>query len=91
MDPTPQEIQQLAINIATSLCTGAESPLDGNEAKIAEAVAEAISRNFAVEKAIQRQAERTLDELGSNTAGMDKAKLLNGIRDRLAKERGFVL
>ena len=54
-------------------------------------MATAIVANFKTEAEIERQARKKLESLGRETDGMDHAKLLQGIRQHLAKERGFVL
>ena len=39
----------------------------------------------------EREVERTLVTLGGTAAGMDKHKLISGLRERIAKKHGFVL
>jgi hypothetical protein len=63
----------------------------GNSDIVAEVVGGAIRENFRIEEEIDRAADSALKQLGSEVFGMDKGKLLAGIRERLAKQRGFVL
>src|SRR5439155_207841 len=60
-------------------------------AEIDKRVFEALRTNFQEEAAIERDAERILDENKRQTVGMDQRTLLVKIKERLARERGFVL
>jgi hypothetical protein len=84
-------IQRLAIQIATDLCREDPPAVRGEMAKVAAAVANAIAQNFAQEAAIRREAEEALRKIGHQGPTMDADKLLQGISERLAKQRGFVL
>ena len=77
--------------IARELCMGTDTPVEGDLQAVARAVGEAIQTDFQTEEQINAEAERTLDELGSSATGMDRGKLLAGIRARIAQQRGFVL
>ena len=68
-----------------------DAPLAGNPRIIARLVEETVRDNFRVEEEIEREVERTLVTLGGTAAGMDKQKLISGLRERIAKKRGFVL
>ncbi len=94
------DIQKLAIAIATDLCREDPPAVRGEMAKVAAAVANAIAQNFAAEAAIRREAETALHKMtreGLGQAGrqgpqqLDEAKLFQGICDRIAKQKGFVL
>jgi len=50
-----------------------------------------LRANFQEEAAIQREAERILEENKRQTTGMDQRTLLLKIKEKLARERGFVL
>lgn len=84
-------IRRLAALVARHLLSGKEAPVSGDPSVLAAAVATAIVANFKTEAEIERQARKKLESLGRETDGMDHAKLLQGIRQHLAKERGFVL
>jgi hypothetical protein len=84
-------IQKLAISIATDLCREDPPAVKGDMAKVAAAVANAIAQNFAQESAIRREAEDALAKLGRQAPTMDPDKLLQGICERIAKQKGFVL
>jgi hypothetical protein len=83
-------IEKAAIEIAAAL-TSVEAPaVEAEPGALAELIAAAIKTNFEEEAAITRQAETTLASLPS-TVGMDQGKLLAGIKERIAKQRNFVL
>lgn len=88
---TREDIQHLAIAIATDLCREDPPAVRGEMAKVAAAAANAIVRNFSEEAAIRREAEAALAKLGPQGPTMDRDKLLAGLVDRLAKQKGFVL
>ena len=47
--------------------------------------------NMLEEQRIEEEAERVFDKLGRQAQGMDQRKIIMGIKDRLAKEKGFSL
>lgn len=85
------EIQRLAIAIATDLCREDPPAVRGEMARVAAAAANAIATNFAQEGAIRREAEEALQKMGRQPASIDPAKLFQGLCDRIAKQKGFVL
>lgn len=85
------DIQRLAIQIATDLCREDPPAVKGDMAKVAAAVANAIAVNFAQEAAIRQEAEKALAQLGRQGPTIDPAKLFQGLCDRIAKTKGFVL
>jgi hypothetical protein len=85
------DIQKLAISIATDLCREDPPAVRGEMSKVAAAVANAIAANFAAEAAIRREAEQALQQLGRQGPQIDPAKLFQGICERIAKQKGFVL
>ncbi len=86
----PSGIEQVAAEIAVALTAADDPAVEGDRAALTSLLAEIIKANFDEEAAIAREAERTLESLPS-TAGMDKGKLLAGLKERIAKQRGFVL
>ena len=60
-----------------------------------EGIAKAIAGDISREQALERDAERLLNEtiagLGRAAADIDQRKMLRMIKDRLAKERKIVL
>ena len=61
------------------------------EKAIAERIRRLIVDNLRAEEALEEEAERMAAKLGRQGLGMDQHKLIEGIKQRLAKERGFTL
>jgi len=85
------DLAALAKAIAADLTDGDGSPVLGDPDIVAQAVERGIRANFEAEAEIEREAEQALAGLGSSAVGMDRHKLLAGLRERLAKQKGFVL
>ncbi len=86
-----EDIQKLAIQIATDLCREDPPAIKGDMAKVAAAAANAIARNFATEAEIRREAEAALAQMGRQAPHLDPNKLMAGLCERIAKQKGFVL
>jgi hypothetical protein len=92
MPPTePDDIGRLATAIASELAGSPDSPVEGGPQVVAQVIDAVLRENFRIEEQILREAEKTLADLGAAASGMDRRKLLGGIRERIAKKRGFVL
>ena len=91
--PTRDEIQRLAIAIAIDVCREDPPAVKGEMNKVAAAAANAIAANFAAEASIRREAEEALARLskGRPDPTLDHNKLMTGLCDRLAKQKGFIL
>lgn len=50
-----------------------------------------LIENLRAEEALEAEAEQVAQKLGRQADGMDLRKLVEGIKARLAKERGFTL
>lgn len=61
------------------------------EKQLAERIARLIIDNLRAEQELEEEAERAATKLGRQALGMDQRKLIEGIKARLAKERGFIL
>jgi hypothetical protein len=86
-----RELEDLATALAAKLCSGASPAVSGDANHVARTISRVLAANFAQAEEIEREARRTLERLGTETAGLDKGALLAGIRQRLAKQKGFVL
>jgi hypothetical protein len=62
-----------------------------DEKQLAARVSGLLLDNLRAEEALEEEAERMAAKLGRQVMGMDQRKLLDGIKARLAKERGFIL
>jgi hypothetical protein len=67
----------------------------GERAAVVAGIAGALSKNFAAEQKLERDAEKLLDEtldaMGSGAAQIDRRRMLKMVKDKLAKERNIVL
>lgn len=86
-----RDIDSLASALAADLCGGNEPAVVGNAAEAARLIALAIERNFKTAAEVDREVDMQMKQLGSQTAGMDVAKIRAGLRARIAKQKGFVL
>src|SRR5262249_38692070 len=88
---TREDIQRLAISIATHPCREDPPAVRGDMGKVAAAAANAIAHNFATEAQIRREAEAAMAKMGRQGPEIDPARLLQGLAERIAKQKGFVL
>jgi hypothetical protein len=86
-----RDFDALAAAIADDLCGLPGAPATGNPQALTRVIADAIRENFRLEEEVEREAERALSALGSSASGMDQHKLIAGLRERIAKKKGFVL
>jgi hypothetical protein len=89
--PTDRNLHHAAHRIVEAfvearLVASKQAPAD-----VENKVFDALRGNFLKEAAIEREAERILEANRRQTAGMDQRTLLLKIKERLARERGFVL
>jgi hypothetical protein len=61
------------------------------EAKLAERIHRLLLDNMKEEADLEAEAERLAQQHTRQMAGMDQRKVIDGIKARLAKERGFSL
>jgi hypothetical protein len=86
-----RDINALAAAIAADLFGDNDPAVTGNAGHAAAAIGAAIERNFKTAVEIDREVESQMRQLGSQTAGMDTAKIRSGLRARIAKQKGFAL
>jgi hypothetical protein len=91
MSVSGSQLEAIATAIARALCTGNNAPVKGPETSVAAAAAAALQENFRVEATIEREVEKQIEQLGSSARGLDQAKLRAGLRERIAKQKGFAL
>ncbi len=89
--PDKDSVRRLASRIAGRLGAGKDALVTGDPSLLIGTVAAVVAANFKTAADIERQARAKLESLGNASAGMDKQTLLAGIREHLAKEKGFVL
>jgi hypothetical protein len=91
VSPSTNELEAFAARVAQDLCTGADAPVKGPQRAVAAALVATLQANFRAEAAIEREVDQQIAKLGSSARGMDQDKLRSGLRERIAKQRGFVL
>jgi hypothetical protein len=89
--PSDKNLHRAAQRVTKALVDGKIVAAVATPAEIEKRVFEALRTNFQEEAAIEREAERILDENKRQTTGMDQRTLLVKIKERLARERAFVL
>jgi len=62
-----------------------------DEKQIVARISRLILENLRAEEALELEAEQLAQKLGRQALGMDQRKIIEGIKARLAKERGFTL
>ena len=91
MSVSGAQLEAIGVAIARALCTGSNAPVKGPETSIATAATTALQENFRLEAMIEREVEKQIEQLGSSAKGLDQAKLRAGLRERIAKQKGFAL
>ncbi len=61
------------------------------ESQLVERITRVFVDNMVEEQRIEEEAERMLNRLGRQAQGMDQRKILLGLKERIAKEKGFSL
>jgi hypothetical protein len=88
---TDKVLHRAADRLTKALLAGKHLTSKETPAAIEKRIFDALKANFQEEAEINREAERILEENRRMTTGMDQRTLLNKIKEKLARERGFVL
>lgn len=91
MSVSANELEAIGLSIARALCEPSHPPVKGPADAIVRAVVSAMQENFRVEAAIEREVDDQIEKLGATARGLDPEKLRSGLRDRIAKQKGFAL
>ena len=91
MLPKDQELRRAAARLVASLVEKQLLAPRETSAELEKRVYEALRKNFQQEAEIDREAERILEENRGQMTGMDQRKLLQKIKEKIARDRGFVL
>jgi hypothetical protein len=90
-----EQINRLAEKILNDLVSAEEVLLKGERGAVIATMKSAISADLQAEEALERDAERILNEnlkaLGRAAVEIDRHKMLRMIKDKLAKERKIIL
>jgi len=91
MRVSEREIRFVAGRVVRALIDqGFVHPVASGE-EITGRIAKLLLENFQTEQAIEEEAEGLARQHARQMAGMDQRKIIQGIKERLAKERGFTL
>ncbi len=90
-----EQIQRLGEKILNDLVVAEEVVFKGERGAALAAIKSAISADLQAEEALERDAERILQEnlvaLGRGAVEIDRHKMLRMIKEKLAKDRQIVL
>jgi hypothetical protein len=89
--PTDKDLHRAAARLVSALVEKDLLAPREKPAELEKRVFGALQKNFQEEAAIDREAHRILEENKREMAGMDQHKLLVKIREKVARDRGFVL
>jgi hypothetical protein len=87
----PAEIDRLADAVVRSLVKQGFIRPKVDDKQLAARISRLILDDFRAEEALEQEAERLAEKLGRQALGMDHRRIVEGIKVRLAKERGFTL
>jgi len=89
------QINRLAEKVYGDLSANGLITPRGERGVVVDAISRVISKNFAGEQTLERDAERLLDEtiagMGRGAADIDRRRMLKMIKEKLARERKIVL
>ena len=85
------ELQALASAIMRALLKQGFVHPKKEPAALQQRIVELIARNLEEEAELEREAERLAETHSPQMAGMDQRRIIQGIKERLARERDFSL
>jgi hypothetical protein len=91
MMPSDALLKRIADGLATELIRRDLLDLRGSPAALRERFFTVLRDNFAREAAIEREAEAFADSHRREMLGMDRHKVVDLVKQRLAKEKDFPL
>ncbi len=85
------ELQGLGAAIVRALTAPGFIRPTADAARLQRRIVELITHNVEEEAALEAEAERLAQSHARQMVGMDHRKIIQGIKERLARERGFAL
>ncbi len=85
------ELQAIAAAVLKALLKQGFVHPKRDAAVIQRRIVELITHNLEEEEDLEREAERLAASHARQMVGMDQHKIIQGIKERLARERGFSL
>ena len=86
-----QDMQRIASAVLDRLEKGRLLHVTGKRADVEQRIVAALRKNMRTEEEIEAEAERFANAHSRELVGMDRHRVLQLVRDRIAKERGFTL
>ncbi len=84
-------MQRLATSVLTRLEKAGLLRITGQRAKVEQRIVSAFRANIRAEEDIEAEAARFAESHSRDLVGMDRHKVLQLVKERIAKERGFTL
>ena len=84
-------VNRLAADVVRALLRPGFIRAKADEKRLTERIARLLLDNLRSEESLELEAEQAAQKLGRQALGMDQRKLIEGIKARLARERGFTL
>ncbi len=91
MRVSERQIRLLAEAVVSALLKQGFVQLTANREDVVRRLFALLLENFQTEQALEEEAEDLARHHARQMAGMDQNKIIQGIKERLAKERGFTL
>jgi hypothetical protein len=91
MKSRQQQLSDIAASIVSALLRQGYVHPKAEPTRLQDRVVELILRSMEEERQLEEEAERLAAEHARQMTGMDQRKIIQGIKDRLARERGFPL
>ena len=85
------ELQGLATAVVAALQKQGFVHFTREPAVARQRIVELIARTLEQEQALEEEAERLAESHARKMAGMDQRRIIQGIKERLARERNFPL
>jgi hypothetical protein len=91
MMPTDSQLRRIADAVVTALIDQDLIELSGTKDALRDRIVAALLRNFTEELEIEDEAEAFAKSHRREMVGMDQSKVIELVKQRIAKERGFIL
>jgi hypothetical protein len=85
------EMQRIATSVLTRLEKAGLVRIVSNRAAIEQRIVAALRANLRAEEDIEAEAARFAESHSRELVGMDRHKILQMVKERIAKEKGFTL
>jgi hypothetical protein len=85
------EMQRITTSVLTRLEKAGLLRIASNRTAVEQRIVAALRANIRAEEEIEAEAARFADSHSRDLVGMDRHKVLQLVKERIAKERGFTL